>query len=159
MATYSIGPCGCCGGNSNCASLIITYDWSNTSSNDLDTGTTFLGTKAGWACGPDYSYGGSEYLIFLGDEQGSNSSESVIINFKAARDANLWSNSVAVDLAAGWYVGAYNGGGQIVIRVNCVGGSGATEQTKTVMPGIQGNCASTNVGSVTIYENGTFTLS
>ena len=147
----NIGPCGCCGGAPNCQSLLITYDWGGTGVNDLDTGTTFLGTTVGWDCG-----NGNAYIEFGGDSQATNGQEVVTINFWQAFLDGLWSSSTTVNLAAGWFTGD-NGSGPALVRVRCL--SGGTEYTKVIYPGAQDTCASTNVGSVTIYQNGSFSLS
>jgi hypothetical protein len=150
-------PC-CCG---NCEILKITYDWSESSSSDLDTGTTFIGYKVGWppppssnACGT----GNNEYISWGGDNTSSSASEYVLIYFKKALDAGLWNTSTQVDLAAGWYSPA-NGSGPAKVIVECYNVTDEdTKKEKVINPGSQNVCASTNVGSITIYEDGSFTL-
>jgi hypothetical protein len=44
----------------------------------------------------------------------------------------------------------------VVVRVRCL--TGGPEQVKTILPGVQDNCTTTNVGYITINEDGTFTL-
>lgn len=138
-----------CGG---CESLLITYDWSNTGQSDLDTGTTFLGTTVGYDCGAS----STTYMTGWTDNTGGSEAETVTILFGAALAANQWSGSTTVSLNAGWYTPA-GGSGNVTVRVQCVGDN-ATEQTLSVSPGSQNGCATTNVATVTINANGTFTL-
>jgi hypothetical protein len=144
---------GCC--CNDCTVLKITYDWSESSSRDLDTGTTFLGTKVGWSCGDGSTVA---YILWSGDNTSASASEYVLIYFKAALDAERWSGSVEIDLAAGWYIPA-GGSGPAKVIVECYDVPNEdTKKTKTINPGAQSNCASTNVGKVTINEDGTFEL-
>jgi hypothetical protein len=146
----SSDPC-CC--NNICEILEIVYDWSGSSSRDLDTGTTFLGTKVGWSCG-----NGNSYIHWNGDNTSQGASEHVLIYFKKSLDDKKWSGSETVYLAAGWYSPA-GGSGPAHVRVQCYTDPEALEpQEKQISPGSQNNCASTNVGSVTLHEDGTFTL-
>lgn len=140
--------CPCC---NPCQSLLITYDWSGTNQPDIDTGTTFLGTKVGWSCDDN-----NQYIEWGGDNTGQSASETVVINHVAALAAGLWSGSVDVSLAAGWYSPA-GGSGPITVRVQCVGRP-ETEQSQVVSPGTQDSCASTSVGSITIQQAGSFSL-
>lgn len=130
--------------------LSITYDWSGTGQKDLDTGTTFLGAALGFACG-----GGSEYLEWSGDDVSENGQERVdLYPFDAFLDGE-WTSSVEIQCAAGWYEGADPpGSGPAVLRVEY---GGVTEE-KNISPGSQLDCASTSVGTVTVFEDGTFTL-
>jgi len=142
-------PC-CCGG---CEILQIIYDWTDSSSKDLDTGTTFLGKKVGWSCGSVWPY-----ISWGGDNTSASATENALIYFKAALDNGLWSGSTTVNLAAGWYSPA-RGSGPAKVRVICYTDPESVEpQEKQISPGSQNNCASTSVGSVTINEDGTFTL-
>lgn len=142
-------PC-CCSGP--CEILEIRYDWIGTGKTDLDTGTTFLGTKAGYGCANN-----SPYMSWR-DITGTGATESVFIYFKAALDNNEWAGSTTVNLAAGWYSSA-GGSGPAKVRVICHSDpAAAAAQEKQIAPGSQSSCASTNVGSVTINEDGTFTL-
>ena len=142
-------PC-CC---RDCEVLKITYDWSESSSRDLDTGTTFVGTKVGWSCG-----NGNQYISWSGDNTSQSASEYVLIYFKKALDDGLWNTSTTVNLAAGWYSPA-SGSGPAKVIVECYNVTDEdTKKEKVINPGSQNNCASTNVGSVTIYEDGAFSL-
>lgn len=133
-----------------CESILITYNWENNPSSDLDTATTFLGTTVGWSCGIN-----NAYIIWYGDNTSTSATEQVLIHFKDALNNNLWSGSTTVQLAAGWHSPA-GGSGPILIKVKC----GKEEQTKVANPGSQSSCASgTNVGTITIYEDGSFILS
>jgi hypothetical protein len=147
--TVNIGACACCS-DQQCGTLLITYDWSGTGQNDLDTGTTFLGVKVGYSCG----FSGP-YISWGGDNTSVNATERVEIRWLQALIDNQWSGSVNVDLAAGWFIPA-EGSGPCTVRVRCL--EGGPEQSKTIYPGEQSSCASENVGYITIDDNGTFTL-
>jgi len=145
----------CC---SQCKVLEIRYEWINSSSRDLDTGTTFLGNKVGWACGS-----GSQYMIWSGDSVGSSSVETVKIEIKRALEDKAWSKSTTIQLAAGWYIPA-RGSGPAKIWASCKKGIYDTipvgkYQTIDISPGQQRNCASTPVGSIVVSErNGSITF-
>lgn len=146
----------CCKASSSssasaCDALLITYDWSETSSRDLDTGTLFLGTKVGWSCG-----NGNAYITWGGDNTGSNATETVTVYFRNALNAGLWTNVTSVTLYAGWYSPA-GGSGPARVRARCL--SGGPEQSISISPGSQNNCASTYVGQITIWKNGVFFFS
>ena len=146
--------CGACWCGGACEILKITYDWTGSSSKDLDTSTRFLGKTAGWAC----SGNGDLYIVWNGDMTGSSSSEFLLILVKASLAAKLWSGSTTVNLSAGWYIPA-GGTGPAKVIVSCHDIPGALEpQEKQINPGRQSSCASTNVGSITINEDCTFTL-
>ena len=138
-------------------SLDIYYDWSDTGQNDLDTSTVFLGANVGWSC-PDSGFGagGTDYLWWDGDNTGTNAVEVVHVYHGLAFVDGLWSGSTTVELYAGWYAGN-TGSGPCTVRV-LISGRPETEQSKTINPGSQDDCASTFVGSITINQNGTFTL-
>lgn len=141
-----------CGG---CESLLITYDWEGTGQLDLDTATTFLGSTVGFGCQYETD---TTYMTGWTDNTAppQPQKETVTILFGAALAASQWSGSTTVSLNAGWYTPA-GGSGNITVRVQCVGDN-STEQTLSVSPGSQNGCASTNVATVTINANGTFTL-
>jgi hypothetical protein len=93
-------------------------------------------------------------MVFSGDNTSDSASESVTIKFFRALFDGQWNDSVTVDLYAGWYSPA-GGSGPVNIVVTSCGGQ---TQSKTVSPGSQTGCASTQVGSVTINKDGTFVL-
>lgn len=143
------GPC-CCG----CEVLKITYDWIGTGQADLDTGTKFLGVTVGFACG-----GSGPYISWSGDNTSASASEYVLIYFKDALKAGYWNTSTKVNLAAGWFTRTPQGSGPAKVIVECYNVTNEkTKKEKTINPGQQGGCAATNVGEVTIYEDGTFEL-
>ena len=129
--------------------LAIDYDWSGTGMRDLDTRTDFLGAQVGWSCGS-----GSEYLHWTtSDNTAIDGAEHVDVEVDSARAAGLWVSSVTIDLAAGWYAPA-SGSGPALVRVTYKG----VTKTKQISPGSQSSCASTSVGTITVYDDGTFTL-
>jgi hypothetical protein len=134
-------------------SLLVTYDWAGTGQRDLDTATTFLGENGGWSCSNE-----GNYVKWGGDNTGDSASETATIEFKRALNDGRWNGSTTVALNAGWYRSA-GGSGPITVRVRCAGdGTGETEQSIRANPGSQDNCASTQVGTITISENGRFKL-
>lgn len=126
--------------------LYIEYRWAPPS-RDLDTGTTFIGVTVGWACG-----GYSSYLHWHGDNTGYGP-EIIEVNVVKALTDGLWSDSVQIQCAAGWYSPAGGSGPAILYAYF----NGVPKQ-KTVNPGSQTSCASTPVGTITVYEDGTFDL-
>lgn len=127
----------------------IIYDWAGTNKFDLDTGTEFLGNQIGYACA-----GGSYLNWITGDDTSQNGNEQVSVSVDSARDDGRWVSSVVITLRAGWYIPA-GGSGICVVRVTY----NSVTRSKTISPGSQSACASTTVGSITIYSDGTFTLS
>lgn len=126
--------------------LYLEYRW-GAPMRDLDTGTTFLGGIVGWACGSS-----APYMVWHGDNIGYGP-EIIEINVTAAHTAGLWTNSVLVNCAAGWHAPA-GGSGPAVLYAFFNG----VIKTKTVNPGQQSSCASTPVGSITVYDDWTFDL-
>lgn len=141
-------PCKCCDKD---LILEIYYDWTGTGQRDLDTGTTFLETKVGYACGF-----GDDYIQWSGDNVSSDSFEVVYIFITNSLNDGLWNDDIVVDLAAGWYAPA-NGYGPAIVRA-LIRGKPETEQSKTINPGVQFGCATTSVGFITINSDGTFIL-
>lgn len=115
---------------------------------DLDTGTTFLGDKAGWSCGS-----GGDYMSWSGDDTSADGTETITVDVEKALDDGAWASSVVIDCAAGWYIPA-GGSGSATLTVKYRGDT----QTKTVSPGSQSSCATTGVATITVYDDGTFSL-
>jgi hypothetical protein len=130
--------------------LTIRYSWAGTGMYDLDTGTTFLDTKVGWSCGD-----GDEYIEWVsGDDTSIDGEEEVNVKVDSARADGLWTSSVEIFLYAGWYEPA-GGSGNATVFVTY---NGITDSV-TITPGTQSDCASSSVGTVTVYDNGTFDIS
>lgn len=123
--------------------LIITYTWPLTQA-DLDTGTEFLNSQAGYACFEN------QYMQFSGDDTSNGGSETVIINLQAALDDGTWlaEDGVAVDLRAGWFSPA-EGSGPAAVSVSLADGTNDSG-IKTINPGSQSDCAQTCVGSAAV---------
>ncbi len=131
--------------------LRITYDWAGTGMTDLDTKTTFLGQKVGAACGPTAF---TEHLTLLaGDDNGLDGRERIEVRVEAAWLAKLWTSSVNIGLFAGWHNGS-GGSGPATVSVEYQG----IVKTKIITPGSQEFCASTLVGTATLFFNGRITL-
>ena len=136
-------------------SLLVTYDWTGTGQNDLDSATTFLGETVGYSCAES-----AAYVTWSGDNTGSGETETATIDFKRALNDGRWRGSTTVSLKAGWYERA-GGAGPVTVRVRCAGdATGETEQSIRANPGIsrRGQCNDTQVGTITISENGSFKL-
>lgn len=130
--------CNCCG-----IQLTIKYDWSGTGMRDLDTQTAAFGESVGFACG-----GGGTYLEFVGgDNTGLNGYEQVNVKVDTAKTNGLWTSSYNIQCFAGWFTPA-GGSGSAKIIVEYNGGT----KNKSISPGSQVDCASTSVGTVTIYS-------
>ena len=130
--------CGCCEN----FQLTVKYSWEGTGQRDLDTNTIAFGESAGWSCGS----GGAYVQWITGDNTGTDAFEQVDIRVNDARRAGLWSSSYNIHAYAGWYEPAGGSGSASLI----VFYKGKTK-TKTISPGQQGGCASTQVATVTVY--------
>ena len=134
----------CCGDK-----VHIVYSWEGTGMRDLDTATTFLDATVGWSCGSN-----NQYIEWGGDNTQSDQSETVDVDVLKARADNLWSGSVQILLAAGWYKPA-QGSGPATVRVTYKN----VTKTKTISPGTQSTCASGSpVGYIVVHGDGTFDL-
>jgi hypothetical protein len=131
--------CGCC----SPFQLTIKYSWEGTGQRDLDTKTEAFGEVAGWSCGD----GGLYVQWITGDNTGQDAFEQVDIRVSDARRDGLWSSSANIACFAGWYAPA-QGSGSAALIVEYRGKS----KTKTISPGSQSGCASTSVGTVTVYS-------
>lgn len=145
--------CLCCG-TGEAFELAIRYGWEGTGMADLDTRTEFVGEVVGWSCGDS-----GTYLAWLiggdgdQDDTGLNGFERIDARVDLARTNGLWTSSVNIELYAGWYIPA-GGSGPATVTVTY---NGVTD-SKTINPGNQSVCASTPVGTITVYSNGTFDL-
>lgn len=137
----------CCCGNDI---LSIFYEWYESGSRDLDTGTSFLYEKVGWSCG----YQG-KYLKWYGDNTQLNAYERVDVDLRKATIDNQWTEDYAyIYLAAGWFIPA-GGRGNIRIRVSY---RGQEKLLENVTPGQQSRCADTSVGYIRVDRFGNFEL-
>lgn len=129
--------------------LVIVYDWAGTGMRDLDTMTSFLDESFGWSCAND-----GQYLAWVSsDNTSENGNEQVNVKIETAHEDGAWTSSATIGLHAGWYTPA-GGSGPAEVRVTYKG----VTQSKSISPGSQSSCASTSVGTVTVYDDGTFTL-
>jgi hypothetical protein len=139
--------CGCC----ESFQLTVKYSWEGTGQRDLDTQTAAFGESAGYGCGSSGTY----VQWIGGDNTGQDAAEQVDIRVQDARRDGLWSSSYNIDAFAGWYEPAGgSGNAQLIVEYK-----GRTK-TKTISPGQQSGCASTQVATVTVYadqqEDGSF---
>lgn len=145
--------CTCCPGLV-LPELSIIYSWADTGMTDLDTKTAFVGEQVGWSCGSTGLY--TQWLPGSTggqDDTSLNGFEHVNILVDSARLAGLWTSSVNVELFAGWYI-PRGGSGEAVATVQYNGNI----QGKAINPGSQSGCTNTPVGTIIIYDNGTFDL-
>jgi hypothetical protein len=129
--------------------VFVSYRW-QASQRDLDTGTTFLGVTVG------YSGGTSPYLDFSGDDTSTGGTETVRVHLKDSHDAGAWTDTVTIDLAAGWYIPA-GGSGPALVDVALIDpttGELMNVTGKLIDPGAQEGLATTPVGLVTITLTG-----
>jgi hypothetical protein len=131
--------------------VLITYDWRGTGQADLDSATTAFGETGGWPCG----YGGS-YVVYGGDSYDQDSFEDCSVYVGRAKLDGLWSNSCTIWCKAGWYSGndpAGQGGCLLLVTYRGV------TQSRYINPPAKGEeCASSVVGQVTVYSNGSFSV-
>lgn len=126
--------------------MILTYSWGS-GSNDLDTNTEFLGASAGWSCS-----GGGPYIEWTGDNTGSGP-EVATVQLREAFDDNAWSSSVEIKCKAGWYSPAGgSGGATLTIEFN------GNREEISISPGSQEECASALMKTITVYDDGTYTV-
>jgi hypothetical protein len=131
--------CACC----SPFQLTIKYSWEGTGQRDLDTKTEAFGDTVGYAC-----VGSRTYVQWIGgDDTRVDGFEQVDIRVIDARRDGLWSSSANIACFAGWYAPA-QGSGSAALIVEYRGKS----KTKTISPGSQSDCASTSVGTVTVYS-------
>lgn len=133
--------------------LEIKYDWGGTGMYDLDTKTTAFGESVGWSCGDSGLYvrwleGGTPCSSpGVCDDQSQNGFERVNVRVDAARTAGLWTTSYNIVCKAGWYYPAGGSGScQLIITYKGV------TVTKSISPGTQNGCASTQVSTITVYS-------
>lgn len=125
--------------------LVVDYTWP-TDLSDLDTGTSFLDEKVGWACDS-----GSSYLFFSDDDTSNGGKETVWVSLGDSFDDGAWADSVSVDFFAGWFGCPSRGPATLSIY---------TEATNTVSfainPACQSGCSSHLVGQadITIESDG-----
>lgn len=116
--------------------------WPNTQ-RDLDTGTLFLGSSVGYACGS------SPYMSFSGDDTSAGGQETIIVDISGSHSASLWSSDVIVTLRAGWFTPARGTGPATVtvgLRQKADPDKVESATQLVVLPGTQSGCASTVVG-------------
>lgn len=131
--------CGCC----ESFQLTVKYSWEGTGQSDLDTKTEAFGEVAGWSCG-----GSGTYVQWIGgDNTAQDGVEQVDIRVIDARRDGLWSSSYNIDAFAGWYEPA-GGSGNAQLIVDFKGST----KTKSISPGQQSGCASTQVATITVYS-------
>ena len=131
--------CACCQG----FQMNVNYSWAGTGQRDLDTSTRAFGGSIGYFCA-DYS----PYLEWItGDDTSENGSEQVDIRVDDARRDGLWSSSYNILAYAGWFEPAGGSGpAQLIVTYK-----GSTK-SKSISPGSQSGCASTQVGTITVYS-------
>lgn len=123
--------------------LSITYDWSNSQSRDLDTGTEAFGGKVGYACSPS-----NAYLSWSGDNTSTAATEKVCVDVIKARTNGLWSSSCNILCHAGWFAQPDNQDTATLI-VSFMGLS----KTKTIHPQYIPSCATHLVATIIFYGN------
>lgn len=138
--------CTTCCGSQGSGVVLIEYSWTPPQL-DLDTGTSFLSTKVGWACSAS-----GPYITWSGDNTGYGP-EIVTVDVRAAYRDSAWASSCEIVCSAGWYSPA-GGSGPALLTVTFNG----VTQTLTISPGQQSNCASTTVARVTVHDDWTFTV-
>jgi hypothetical protein len=159
MALYIKGQ-GDCQNAIPCGRILrVTYDWTATAVSDLDTGTSFLTEKAGYACSPTGTY----VRFVTGDSTANASKEIVEIEVERALIAGAWSSSVVIACCAHWYPAGSGKSGSVTLRVKTVKGilcdSDSAEQTKTVtIAATASGCSTNQIGTITYNADGTFSL-
>lgn len=131
-----------------CQQLVVIYSWAGTDQWDLDTNTVFLNDSFGFACAKTGKY--SEWVT--SDNVLQNGEERVNIRVDDARVDGEWTSSVNIYCKAGWFIqdeetDHENGSGPANLIVKYRGQT----KSKFISPGAQSNCASTAVGTITVY--------
>lgn len=128
--------------------LLIIYSWPE-GQLDLDTRTDFLSGQVGW------NYPSSApYLEWTGDNTGAGPEQTEVKVQDALANAE-WSGSTFVYCHADWYTPAGGTGGATLTVKNERTGQ---EETLEISPGQQTTGATSLVGTVEFFEDGTFTL-
>lgn len=128
--------------------LLITYSWPGGQS-DLDSRTDFLSGQVGW----NYPTT-APYLEWSGDNTGTGP-ETVEVLVQQALDDVAWSGSVFVYCHADWYTPAGGTGDATLTAKNEDSG---LELSITISPGQQDEGATSLVGTIEFFEDGSFTL-
>jgi len=137
--------CNCC---DVLTELEIKYDWGGTGMYDLDTNTTAFGKSVGYNCGNS-----GLYVLWLPgssgpkDDQSQNGFERINVRVDSARTAGLWTTSYNIVCKAGWFY-PVGGSGTCQLIVTYKG----VTVTKSISPGTQNGCASTQVSTITVYS-------
>jgi hypothetical protein len=130
--------------------MTIWYEWADLgNSNDLDTNTTFSGRSVGWSVGT----GQVGIIKWPSGDNVNQGPEEVRIWAAYTRDIGLWSEETTIICRAGWYSPAGDSG-PARIRVVYNGDT----HTKIISPGSQSGAAQTQVATITLRADGTFTL-
>lgn len=135
--------------------LVITYSWP-ADQPDLDTGTSFLDTKVGFACGS-----GNEYISFSGDDTTFGGRETTKILLGASFSDNQWDSEVTISMATGWFSNRGSGPASVSINTEKVVANVtvASEALSIVVdPGAQSGCATFEVGEVVVMVDDTVSI-
>ena len=139
-------PCTDCG-----EVMVIKYEW--TGGHDLITSTAFLGNTLGW-----YANGISAAYMLWQDFSvpGTRGHEDYYISAEDALTAGAWTTSTVLDLKADWW---FRRGSAVTVTVTY---NGVTSPPLTITPGFNPTItavpAAKTVATVTVFDNGTFTL-
>jgi hypothetical protein len=110
---------------------------------DLDTNTFAFYESVGYACGDSGTY----VQWISGDNRELNGYEQVDVLVDTARSAGLWTSSYNIQCYAWWYEPAGGSG-----PANLIVEYKNKTKNKSISPGSQRGCASTNVATVTVYS-------
>ena len=140
-------PCTDCG-----EVMVIKYEW--TGGFDLITSTAFLGNTLGW-----HANGISAAYMLWQDFSipGTGGHEDYYISAEDALTAGAWTTSTVLALKADWWLTM---GSAVTVTVTY---NGVTSPPLTITPGFNPTGtpapAATTVATVTVFDDGTFTLS
>jgi hypothetical protein len=136
--------------------LKITYSWS-ADKKDLDTATTFLGTRVGNKCGS------SPYMNFTGDDIGLGGQETVNVFLGQSYKAGLWKNKTTIDMYAGWFGATNRGPATVSLSTYQILRNGTIVNDNNLIffdidPGLQIGCADKPHYRATISSMGSTTI-
>lgn len=137
--------------------MSITYTWA--APYEVETGTTFLTKTIGYWCQATLGENAGVILPYMIWDGYSDYIDTVCIKVEKALQDGRWTESTTITLAAAWYVTA-SSPSSVTVTVTY----GGDTQSIVVYPGTKpGFFACTlystyPVGTITVRDNGTFTL-
>jgi len=137
--------------------MSVTYTWA--APYEVETGTTFLTKTIGYWCQAELGESAGSIPPYMDWDGYTDYIDKVCIKVGEAFQDGAWTESTTITLAAAWYVTA-SSPSSVTVTVTY----GGVTQSVVVYPGIKPggfSCtlySSYPVGTITVLEDGTFTL-